>query len=131
MSTATAEVAIARPPPSPTTAPPTTARSRPRRQPFDRATHCWAIAAGGGQGTVERYGAQHMRTIGKAGARATIARHGVGHRRGIVQAKGWASPRTPDLAADLALGGPGRPRCLARLGRVRKLGDVLRFLEWR
>ena len=51
------------------------------------------------------YGAQHMRTIGKAGARATIARHGLGHWRGVVAAKGWAGPRRPDLAADLALGG--------------------------
>ena len=45
-----------------------------------------------------------MRTIGKAGARATIAAHGVGYWRGIVKAKGWAGPRKPDLAADLALG---------------------------
>ena len=71
---------------------------------FDRAAHCQAIAAGGGQRTVALYGTQHMRTIGKAGVRATIARHGVGHWRGIVAAKGWAGPRTPDLAADLALG---------------------------
>ena len=75
-----------------------------RRRPFDRAAHRQAIAAGGGQRTVERYGARHMRTIGRAGARATIARHGLGTFRGIVKAKGWAGPRRPDLAADLALG---------------------------
>ena len=74
------------------------------RRPFDRAAHCQAIAAGGGARTVALYGAQHMRTIGKAGARATIQAHGVGYWRGIVEAKGWAGPRTPDLAADLALG---------------------------
>ena len=75
---------------------------RPRR--FNRAAHCQAIAAGGGQRTVALYGAQHMRAIGNAGARATITRHGLCHWQGIVKQKGWAGPRTPDLAADLALG---------------------------
>ena len=75
---------------------PTVIPCRPR--PFDRAAHCRAIAAGGGQRTVERYGVAHMRTIGKAGARATIARHGLATFRGIVAARGWAGPRTPDLA---------------------------------
>ena len=75
-----------------------------RRRRFDRAAHCQAIAAGGGQRTVELYGVAHMRTIGKVGARATIARHGLATFRGIVAAKGWAGPRRPDLAADLALG---------------------------
>ena len=45
-----------------------------------------------------------MRAIGKAGARATIRAHGLGTLRGIVAAKGWAGPRRPDLAADLAFG---------------------------
>ena len=45
-----------------------------------------------------------MRAIGKAGARTTITAHGVGYWRGIVTKKGWAGPRTPDLAADLAIG---------------------------
>ena len=76
----------------------------PGRKPFDIAAHCQAIAAGGGQRTVERYGSQHMRAIGKAGARATIKAHGLDTFKGIVKAKGWAGPRTPDLAADLALG---------------------------
>ena len=75
----------------------------PVRQPFDRAAHCQAIAAGGAR-TVALYGTQHMRAIGKAGARATIRAHGIGYWRGIVTKKGWAGPRRPDLAADLALG---------------------------
>ncbi len=45
-----------------------------------------------------------MRTIGKAGASATIKAHGVGYWQGLLKRKGWAGPRTPDLAADLALG---------------------------
>jgi hypothetical protein len=45
-----------------------------------------------------------MRTIGRVGARATIARHGVTTFSGIVASKGWAGPRRPDLAADLARG---------------------------
>ena len=69
-----------------------------------RAAHCRAIAAGGGARTVALYGTQHMRAIGKAGARTTITAHGVGYWRGIVTKKGWAGPRTPDLAADLAIG---------------------------
>ena len=90
-------------PEPPTPAAPNVIPFCPRR--FDRAAHCRAIAAGGGQRTVGRYRTQHMRAIGKAGARATIARHGLDTFRGIVAAKGWAGPRRPDLAADLALGG--------------------------
>ncbi len=75
---------------------------RPRR--FDRAAHCQAIAAGGGPRTVALYGAQHMRESGIAGARATIRAHGLATFKGIVKAKGWTGHRTPDLAADLALG---------------------------
>ena len=76
----------------------------PVPRPFDRAAHCQAIAAGGGTRTVALYGVAHMRAIGKAGARATICTHGLGYWRGIVTAKGWTGPRTPDLAADLAVG---------------------------
>ena len=65
---------------------------------FDRAAHCQAIAAGGGARTVAPYGVAHIRAIGKAGARATIRHHGVGFWRGVTTAKGWAGPRTPDLA---------------------------------
>ena len=50
------------------------------------------------------YGTQHMRAIGKAGARATIKAHGVGYWQGLLKRKGWAGPRTPDLAADLTVG---------------------------
>ncbi len=89
-------------PEPPTPAAPNVIPFRPR--PFDRAAHCQAIAAGGGQRTVERYGVANVRTIGRTGARATIARHGVGYWQGLVKAKGWAGPRRPDLAADLALG---------------------------
>jgi hypothetical protein len=74
------------------------------RRPFDRAEHCWAIAAGGGTRTASLYGSTFYRTIGKAGARATITRHGLGTYLGIVTAKGWTGSRRPDLAADLAIG---------------------------
>ena len=74
------------------------------RQPFDRAAHCHAIAAGGGARTVALYGPQHMRTIGKAGARATMKAHGVGYWQGLLKRKGWAGPRRPNLVADLVLG---------------------------
>ncbi len=89
-------------PEPPTPAAPNVVPFRPRR--FDRAAHCQAIAAGGGARTVALYGSQHMRAIGKAGARATIKAHGVGYWRGIVAKKGWSGPRTPGLAADLAIG---------------------------
>ena len=63
-----------------------------------------AVVAGGGARTVALYGTQHMRAIGRARARATIQRHGLDTFKGIVKAKGWTGPRTPDLAADLAIG---------------------------
>jgi len=50
-----------------------------------------------------RHGVQHYRTIGTAGARTTIQRHGIATWQGIVKAKGWASPRKPDLLTDLAV----------------------------
>jgi hypothetical protein len=72
---------------------------------FDRAAHCQAIAAGGGARTVALYGVAHTRAIGTAVARGPIKAHGVGYRRGLVEANGWAGPRKPTLAADLAVAG--------------------------
>jgi hypothetical protein len=77
----------------------------PAPVPFDRAAHCRGIAGYGGVATVRTHGVAHMRAIGTAGARATIARHGLDYWRGLVEAKGWAGPRRPDLASDLAAGG--------------------------
>ena len=94
--------AFADDPEPPTPAAPNVVPFRPRR--FDRAEHCRRIAPHGGAATVVRHGAAHMAAIGKAGARTTIARHGVAFFQGIVAAKGWAGPRTPELAADLAGG---------------------------
>ena len=88
-------------PPTPA-APANVVPFRPPR-PFDRAAHCQAIAAGGGARTVALYGAQHMRAIGKAGRAAYVARYGRASWVALMQKKGW-TPRTPDLAADLAEG---------------------------
>ena len=91
-------------PEPPTPAAPANVVPFPARTPFDRASHCQAIAAGGGARTVALYGTQHMRAIGEAGARATIRRHGFDTFAGIVKAKGWDGPRRPDVRVDLAIG---------------------------
>src|SRR5687768_15142654 len=68
--------------------PPTPAA--PAVLPFDRAAHCRAIAAYGGQACLARHGVAHYRAIGTAGARVTIARHGVGYWRGLRSVKRWS-----------------------------------------
>lgn len=47
----------------------------PSPPPFDRAAHCRAIAAKGGQATAQKHGRRHMQRIGRRGWETTTARY--------------------------------------------------------
>jgi hypothetical protein len=68
-------------------------------RPFNRQEHCRRIGQAGGYATLEKYGVAHFRAIATAGRKTTVERHGEAYWRGLVQRKGWAGARHPDLAA--------------------------------